>query len=442
MENNVSADLFDLLVTRDFEPELLDSSGKSITDPVEADIISFDWKTNNHNYGTVVMLFGAENSLEVYYSDNLGRNMEPDDKRDWYDFLAQIKQFASRNLLSFNLQNINRLKYTMQGMAAIKEGLFESFRGTRRTSYRDGPKHTKLMIRHSRDLGENEARHHAIESLFIETGTGERFRVPSRSLMHGRMLERHVAEGGTPYDSFGQHITNMIQEMATLARFIRATKTRDLSAPAGAMVNEAVRHYHDLKAKARRMISQRGYQEAAAAFDPSEMPAQEALLDSIREMFTERHLDPRMESALPVLAKLQAQSMREADEFEAWTHNITEGIWTLPETPEQMDTLRNLMSEPLTVSADATNAQEQLYDVFGDDELFDQLSRLAQQDADADARPLVMARLRELGIDLDSIDSDVDEDLDTDGVMMTKPSNMSSESAKVDLARLRRLALI
>lgn len=35
----------------------------------------------------------------------------------------------------------------------------------------------------------------------------------------------------------------------------------------------------------------------------------------------------------------------------------------------------------------------------------------------------------------------VEEDLDTDGVMMNKPSNMSSESRDFDLERLRRLAL-
>jgi hypothetical protein len=34
------------------------------------------------------------------------------------------------------------------------------------------------------------------------------------------------------------------------------------------------------------------------------------------------------------------------------------------------------------------------------------------------------------------------EDLDTDGVMMTRPSNMSSESATLDLERLKRLALM
>jgi hypothetical protein len=88
--------------------------------------------------------------------------------------------------------------------------------------------------------------------------------------------------------------------------------------------------------------------------------------------------------------------------------------------------------------------------VFGDDELFDQLADLAAEDANADARPLVQARLAELGINIEIPPTDPTaaatppqdqesvqaENLDVDGVMMTKPSNMSSESVE----RILRLA--
>ena len=87
------------------------------------------------------------------------------------------------------------------------------------------------------------------------------------------------------------------------------------------------------------------------------------------------------------------------------------------------------------MGADATNATEQLYDLLGDDQLFDQLSKLARQDANADARPAIQQRLEQLGL-ANILDSDADpdgdvepgmqEDLDVDGVMMTRSSNMSS----------------
>lgn len=454
MENTVSNSLYNLLVTRDFEPQILDSAGKPISDPADAEIFNFEWRTNNKNYGTVVVLLGQDNELEVYYGDNLGRAMEQEDKNDWYNFLSQLKNFATRNLLTFELNNINRLKYTMQGMAAIKEGLFEGYYGKRDTSYCDQPQQTRLVIKHTRNLGEGEARYRAIESLFIENAAGEKFRVPSRSLMHGKMLARHVAEGGTPYDSFGQHINQIINELNTLAKFVRASKGKQFVPEAENLAIEATRHYHDLKAKARRMISRRGYQEARDTFNPAESTDTEHTVEAIRDMFIENNLDQRIEEALPLLARLAAvgaadseeNNMKEITEFENWATQVTEGTWALPDTPQAIAQLQQLMADPLPVGADAVNATEQLYDIFGDDELFDRLSELAARDADADARPIIQTRMQELDISIPEPETaqttGMGEDLDVDGVMMTRPSNMSSESHEVDLERLKRLALL
>ncbi len=433
MENNASTALYNLLVTRDFDPEILDSSGKAVTDPSQAELFSFDWKTENKNYGTVVVLVGADQELEVYYGDNLGRSMESEDRRDWYQFLEQMKSFATRNLLSFELNNLNRLKYTMQGMAAIREGLFEGYYGTRKMSYSDQPKKTKLVIRHDRTLGEGDKRYRHIESLFVETADGERFRVPSRSLMHGKMLARHVAEGGTPYDRFGQHIAEIIAEMATMSRFVRAARSRPFEDEARAMTESAVRHYQALKAKAKRMISQRGYREEREQFDPAAFTDSEVTVEAIRDMFIENSLDPRIEEALPILARLAVPVVTDRavdmmEQFESWADNLVEGTWAVPEGPEEIARLKQLMAEPLPVGPDATNATEQLYDLLGDDDLFDRLAELAQMDANADARPAIQKRLQQLGMAniLGSTEPDVQEDLDTDGVMMTRPSNMSS----------------
>lgn len=451
MENTAANSLYNLLVTRDFEPEILSSQGKPVTDPNEAELFSFDWKTDSKNYGTVVVLLGQNNELEVYYGDNLGRGMDSEDRGEWYDFLAQLKNFAARNLMTFELNNINRLKYTMQGMSAIREGLFEGYYGKRRVSWSDQPQQTRVMIRHSRDLAEGEPRYRAIESLFVENAQGERFRVPSRNLMHARMLARHVAEGGTPYDAFGQHINTVMEELVILNRFIRASRGPSLSEDAQAITAEAGRHYHDLRAKARRMISRRGYQEARDTFDPAEIRDAEVMTEYIRSMFVDQRVDERIEAALPILARLEKNSMREADEFEDWARQITENTRTFPETPEQIETLRQILLKPLPVGADAVNVTAQLSEVFDDDELFARLRDLAAQDAATDARVTIIARLAELGIDLD-VDitvagasepesPDMSEDLDTDGVMMTRASNMSSESLdRQDLNRLVKLA--
>ena len=391
--------------------------------------------------------------------------MEPRDKDAWFGtervpgFLNLLKNLAIRNDVKngFSSQNINRLKYTMQGMAAIKEGLFEGYRARgRRTSYADQPRDTRLMIRHSRDLGEGEARYRAIESLYVETADGERFRVPSRSLSHGRALARHVAEGGNPYDAFGQHINEIMLEISTLGRFIRATRNRDLDTRAQSMLESAVRHSSELKAKARRMISRRGYHEEREQFSPAQIEVSETLVQDIQEMFRNESIDQRITQAAPILAKLEETQMKEIAEFAQWAHGITEGTWALPDTKDQQRQLQQLMSQPLPVGPDATNATEQLYDLVGDDELFDILADLAQEDSDAniwqDQR--VQDRLQELGIEISANGQVSDtqaptepesragmgEDLDSAGVLDTEQSNMSSESVESDLRRIVELA--
>jgi len=405
MENPAATALYNDLVTKDLEPETKDANADPVDNPAMAEMFVFDWKTQNKNYGTVVILFGAKKDFTMFFGDNLGRTMEQDDKQAWYNFLEQMKHFAmGNNFKTFNLDNINRLKYSMQGMAAIKEGLFEGYYGKKNISYSDQPKQVRLMIKHNRNILEGEPRYRAIESLFVETADGERFKVPTRSLTHGRMIARHCAEGGTPYDAFGNHINEIINEIATLSRFIRASKHKPFTGAAAELIETAVRHYSDLKAKAKQMISQRGYHEARESFDPAEIANSSEVVESIRNMFIEQTLDSRIEEALPILAKLKETPMREADEFESWTDQVLEGTWAFPDDSDTERQLKDLMSKPLIVGTDATNATEQLYDLVGDDQLFDILHNIADEEGGPDSNawdnPLVINRLGELGIDI------------------------------------------
>ena len=145
MQENTSQKLFNLLLSKDFDVKTLDSYGKSITDIVEADIFSFDFVSNKVNYGTVVILLGEDTNFEIFFGDNIGRGLERDAKNTWYELLYQLRMFAKRNMMSFSLKNINKLKHTMQGMSAINEGLYEGWNGTSKSSYNPQKNKTKLM---------------------------------------------------------------------------------------------------------------------------------------------------------------------------------------------------------------------------------------------------------------------------------------------------------
>ena len=396
--------LFELLVTKDFDPECLDAVGKPSPDPAETEVFSFDYTAESGNdYGTVVIMLADDNDMQVYFGDNLGKGMEGEDKKQWFDFLYSLKHFATKNLMSFSPKNLNRLRYSMQGQAAIKEGLFESWTGTRTQSWNGVATEARLMIKHKRPLGENDARFRYVESLFIETAEGERYKLPFTKLSGGRAMVELVRNGGRPYDARGQHITEMVTELNVLSRFRRANHGKIFEGDTKDLVEQTNAYYESAQKTIKSLSHIRGYTAYFESWNPDVITEEEAVVEGLKHLFVTQSLDSRIEDALPLLARIQQQgnAMKEANIFEAWIDNLAEGTWATPDTPEKQQQLIDLLSKEFPVGADATNATEQLYDLIGDDELFDQLEALAEQDPDADCRQVVMDRMDMLSNDPD-----------------------------------------
>lgn len=404
VENSFSQQLLDLLATRNLHPEMLDRSGRPTDAAEDAKTLTFDYVSSaGKNYGTMVVILDIDNDMKVMYGDNLGRTMEGDDKQEFFDFVQQLNQKATKNRWTHTVSDISQLKHVMQGIAAIQEGLFEGYYGNRKISWTGNPTEARLRIVHNRVLDENDARHRYIDRMFIETAEGECFRLGFKSLAGGKAMLEHVRQGGKPYDVRGCHITEMVNEIAVLGRFNRASSQRILEGVTEQLVTEAQAYYQSLRENLKSMSHSRGYQRYFETWHPATITEQDDVISNIKTLFIEQTIDSRIEAALPLLAKIQQQgeSMKEVEIFENWADRLVEGTWSLPETPEQMDKLKSLMTKELIVGPDATNATEQLYDLVGDDILFDRLSELAARDPRANAwnDTEVMDRLRELGIE-------------------------------------------
>lgn len=403
-ELNLEQKLANLLDTRDFHPEMLGKDGRP-ANTEKAKTFSFDYISGSgKNYGTMVVVLGSENEMFIMYGDNLGKTIEDsDDRSEFFDFQQQLMDLANRNRWRGTLMDISKLKRVQAGIAAIKEGLFEGYYGTSRISYTGEATEARLMIRHNRTLGENDARFRYVESVFIETADGERFKLPFTNMGGARAMLEHVRQGGKPYDIRGSHICEMITEMKVLSRFNRAAAARVMEGVTQQIVEQAQHYYAKLRENIKQLSSSRGYNQYFEIWHPLNIQEQESLVEDIKTMFIEQTLDTRIEAALPILARIQQQGndMKEVEIFETWVNRMTEGTWNLPETPEQVSKLKELMSKELIVGPDATNATEQLYDLVGDDKLFDRLSDLARRDPRANAwnDTEIMDRLRELGID-------------------------------------------
>jgi len=417
-ENSISQELADLLVTNNFDPEYRDEGGQS-SGPADANIISFDYRsTSGNNYGSAVAVIGDDNELLLFFGDNLGRSMQDQDKDEWFAFLNQMRKLAQTHRYTFSPQNLSRLKHSLAGQAAVKEGLFEGYYGSRRESFIGEPTEARILIKHNKIIGEDDKRYRYIESIFIETADGERFKLQSNRLIHGRAMLEHVRQGGRPYDVRGNHINEMVQELSVLSRFNRAKQHHVYEGITQELVESAAHYYRSLQENLKRLSSSRGYHTYFESWAPDQIDQQESLVEDLKNMFVQQTLDTRIEAALPTLAKIQQQGtkMKEAEIFENYMNRLSEGTWALPDTPEAYEKLQQLMTGELIVGADAMNATEQLYDLVGDDELFDILNDLADNDPRANiwADSDVQRRLAELGIQTPestrSEPADVDQD--------------------------------
>ena len=404
--NSPSQDLTNLLITRDFEVNTLDSktgrppvNERGQPDPSKADNFTFEYVApSGKNYGTVEILLGAENNMLIASGDNTARAMESEDKQDWFDFLGQLRNFAKRNLLTFDVTNFNLLKYSKQGQAALTEG----FTGNKHYSFSGQPTEARLMIKHSKIMREEDARFRHIDSIFIETAENERFKLKTRSLVEARAQLQHVREGGRPWDPRGQHISEMVEQAKVLSQFRRAHHGKVLEGAAQQLVNETETYYTNLRHNLKSMSTRSGYNKYFESWNPDTLTEQDMVVEDLKDLFIETRIDPRIEQALPLLAQIKETHMKEADIFEAWADTIVEGTWALPDSEEQKNQLKMLMSKPLTAGSDGLNATEQLYDLVGDDQLFDLIDSLAEANPDANIweDDRIISRLEELGFEV------------------------------------------
>ena len=82
------------------------------------------------------------------------------------------------------------------------------------------------------------------------------------------------------------------------------------------------------------------------------------------------------------------------EEVESSDEPVTEGTWSIPDTPEKVKELKDLMSQELP----ADEAHDKIYGILGDDELFDNIDAMAEKDPKADVRGMIVRRLDDLGL--------------------------------------------
>ncbi len=318
---SLNKNLYDLLRSKGLDPIPLDSGGKQDIDIENADVFRFEYKDGDDEIGTGWVTL--EDKELVFYIDN---NLSDND--NFLNFMQFVKRWSQRRLLGFKITNRDNLASDMKKRTSMKkkEQLGEGYYPMgKKASYNDSVPQVKIVLQHTRQIEEGEQRFRNIARIFVENMNGERFLLPTTRPGLARVYARHIAEGGTPYDERGVHITSLVEEYTKMAGFVRATRNGQFNESAQQLVNEGVSHYNNLRETLTRMASRRGYNTYFESYTPvlNEESTEET---NLNELFVQETLDPRIESVMPILNRLSKNitEMSAVKELEEWAESITE----------------------------------------------------------------------------------------------------------------------
>lgn len=404
--DSIAEALFDKLRSRFERISLGDENAKATDDPTQARFYNFDYTVDGNDFGNVTVSIIDDQSLKIYFSKELSNKLTKEEQDDWFAFLKEMRRFARRNMLTFDTRDINRSSLNLRDIKQqTTSGNWKSSEvdireskmyGTRKKSY-DHVGETRLIIRHRAEVDEDKrgARSRNIDVIFVENNLGERFRLPFTNMRAARAVGQHIAHGGVISDDRTQEIYAMVEEMQQLSKFLRATRNveafEDSEVPG--LVECARERYYECRKSLDRMSTPKGYQTFWEDYMAPEMVEMEDE-DALRERFTKRFIDQRIEEALPYVYKAFAnRSVKEgnADEFESWANKLTEGTWALPQSDEDVEKFKRIFAKPIQFGPEGNDATSAMYEIFGDDELFDDIADMAEvKGPEADARPIIV----------------------------------------------------
>jgi len=434
--NNIATDLFYKIRSRFRGLKLGDDTGQLTINPEEARFFDFDYMEGETPIGHVSISLAEENSMKVYFSTGITEGMDSGQKNNWYGFLKELRIFAKRRLMAFDTRdiakdNLDQRDYQFlsqhnqpkeQPNTVIKpvgeQIMSEStLYGTKTMSYQK-LMDTRLIIKHNQAVMDDTqpgARTRHISALFVENQDGERFKYPFIHLAGARAMQRHVANGGVPYDDVGKSIIQMSEEIAQLKSFSNYVVRNDLmNSDTNNIVERSTQALNNLRETINKLSKQshyESYRESFQAFDQPEVP--EEVVEDYKEKFTIKNFKEDIKSVFPVIYRLMQEEntigyndiveMTKEDsvndeaeivendngdfeKFENWVMGLGEESAIASEDEDEqlaaLKELQELVGEHFPAGADGNNAIPSLKGIIDDPQLFQQIKQQAKEEGE------------------------------------------------------------
>ena len=311
--NKIGEELFSKLRGRFKKITIGNQEGAVTNVPNESRFYDFEFGDS----GGKVSVSLDEESVVVMYSEQLFDSNDASLKTTWYDFLKELRVFAKKRMLNFEVRDIQKsnLEKRDYKFLSTKNGentMTEStMYGTSKTSYQNIAD-ARICVRHSESINQEIAggRSQKIGSIYIESANGERFKYPYKHLNGARAMARHVAEGGNMYDDFGKHITGLSEEMNKLRKFKTYMSRSSVMAEGLAGYMDVVNERIDtVKTTIAKLQNKAHYTEATENFTIAVMEdVPEDVATDWTAQLTIKQFNEELKSVFPYIYKLVSEA--------------------------------------------------------------------------------------------------------------------------------------
>ena len=291
----ITKDLYDLLRNRFKTVRMKGSEGEDVDDPAIA-------VTYYLGFLDAVITVDDKTVAVAYDSSRLDRQAD-DIKRRWFRFMEELREFSRSKLLQFEPGDIEKSNLDKREGSMMNES---KMYGTNRTSYQKVGEAT-IIVKHSQPINVElpAARTQHIESIYIESANGERYRYSQKHLNGARAMAMHVSHGGNVYDPIGSYIVSLSEELSELRRFKNYTLRAGLSEAMGDITERVLARIDGIKDEIGKLQRESVYQAFAEEFAPidsKDIP--EELVDQWVDALTVKTFNEELKSVFPYIYRL------------------------------------------------------------------------------------------------------------------------------------------
>lgn len=300
--DEVARRLYGIISGHQHQPKMFTDQGQETTDPSEAR----RFFVSEPNYMATV----DEDTREILVNRNKNTDLDI-----FSSLMKKIRVLSTKYMLKTNLQvfgkQIQPKDYAMQARLKSKdkndEVLESTMYGSRKTSYQK-LEDVKIIVKHHREVDPElrGSRSRGIKAVYLQQD-GERTQFPYPLLTPARAMGRHLCNGGKVSDSVGQHIMELTETMVNLREFTRYAKNMQESEQSRDIVRLAREQYESARQKLKKFAGPKTYETMCAEVTEQYKEESFDVQNNIKELFTVKQIDPRVEAALPYINKIIAQ---------------------------------------------------------------------------------------------------------------------------------------